>query len=66
VQPYISKIIGILRCGCLLGHLPITFECSSKPTGRGAVNCAVKKWLGDILGKLDRLFFCFYSFVDGR
>jgi len=44
----------------LVGHLLITFACSSKPTGRGVVNCVVKKWLGDILGKLDRLFFSFY------
>jgi len=53
VQLYISKIIGILSSRCLLGHLLITFACSSKPTGRGAVDCVVKKWLGDILGKLD-------------
>jgi len=44
-----------MECRCLLGHLLITFACSSKPTGRGAANCAVKKWFGDILGKLDRL-----------
>jgi len=25
----------------LLGHLLIAFACSSKPTGRGAVNCVV-------------------------
>jgi hypothetical protein len=40
----------------LVGHLLITFAYSSKPTVRGASSCAVKKWLGDILGKLDRLF----------
>ncbi len=35
-----------MECRCLLGHLLITFACSSKPAGR----------VGDILGKLDRLF----------
>jgi len=47
---------GGMKSRCLLGHLLITFACSSKPSGRGAASCAVKKWLGDILGKLDRLF----------
>jgi len=46
-----------MECRCLLGiSLLITFACSSKPTGRGAASCAVKEWLGDILGKLDQLF----------
>jgi len=50
---YISKR---MEYRCLLGHLLITLACSSKPTGRGAASCTVKKWLGDILGKLDWLF----------
>jgi len=45
-----------MECRCLLGPLLITFACSSKPIGRGAASCTVKKWLGYILGKLDQLF----------
>jgi len=45
-----------MECRCFLGHLLITFACSSKPTGRGSASCTIKKWLGDILGKLDQLF----------
>jgi len=57
-----------LSCRCLLGHLLITFACSSKPTGRVFFGCAVKgKECADedILGKQDG-YSLLLSFVDGR
>jgi len=46
-----------MTCRCLLGHLLITFACSSKPARRGEAVCAVQVRVAwDILGKQDWLF----------
>jgi len=32
---------SVMPCRCLLGHLHLTFACSSKPARRGEAVCAV-------------------------